>query len=161
MAGVRKQQQEIHRSKRTPRRATALVLIAAALAGCSSDDGEPSDEEVIRGWSNALNAGQYGRAASFFAPGAVVEQLEEVRLPHREAAIEFNRSLPCRADITDIDDEGRTTVAAFRLREGRDGQCGPGEGEGESARVRFLIEDGRILEWRQFPETPVPPGEIA
>jgi hypothetical protein len=116
---------------------------------------------VIRGWIMALNEGRFERAASYFAPGAIVEQVDEVRLRGREEAIEFNRSLPCRAVVTDVDDEGRTTLAAFRLREGRGGRCGPGDGAGESARVRFLIDDGRILEWRQLPEAPVPEGEIA
>ena len=141
---------------------SALALGAVGLTACGGggDDG-PSEEEVIRGWSGALNAGKYERAASYFAPGAVVEQQREFRLPDREAAIFFNRTLPCRADVTDVEDEGRTTLAAFRLREGRGGRCGPGNGAGESARVRFVIEDGRILEWRQLPEAPVPEGNVA
>jgi hypothetical protein len=156
VAGVGEQQKHVHRLKRT-----LVAALLLALAGCGGGDGaHPSDEEVIRGWVTAVSRGDYERAAAYFAPGAIVEQLEVVRLPDRAAAIEFNRSLPCRADLTDVDDEGATTLAAFRLREGRDGRCGPGEGAGESARVRFLIRDGRILEWRQLPEAPVPEGDV-
>ena len=141
---------------------SALALLALGLAACGGgDDDGPGEEEVIRGWITALNEGKYERAASYFAPDALVEQVEEVRLRGRDDAVEFNRSLPCRADLTDVEDEGRTTLAAFRLRAGRGGRCGPGDGAGESARVRFLIEDGRILEWRQLLEAPVPEGDIA
>ena len=138
---------------------SALVLLAIGIGACGGgDDDGPGDQEVIRGWITALNAGDHARAASYFAPGAVIEQAQELRLPDRGRAIAFNRSLPCRADLTDVDDEGDTTLAAFRLREGRGGRCGPGEGAGESARVRFTIRDGRIEEWRQLPEAPVPRG---
>jgi putative copper resistance protein D len=138
---------------------SVLVLLALGLGSCGGGEDGQSDEEVIRGWITALNEGEFGRAASYFAQGAVIEQAEEVRLRSRSDAIAFNRSLPCRADLTDVDEEGRTTLAAFRLREGRDGRCGPGEGAGESARVRFVIRDGRIREWRQLPEEPLPQGD--
>ncbi len=144
-------------------RAGALVLLAAlALAGCDSGDdeakrerspaAEPAEAKAIRSWSAAVNAGRYRRAASFFAEGAIVEQIEEVRLRDREAAIAFNRGLPCRADVTEVRDEGRTVIAAFRLRDGPGGPC-----EGD-ARVRFRLRDGKFTEWRQLSESPAPPG---
>jgi hypothetical protein len=149
---------------RAAARAAALSVVAVlalGLAACGGGDDGRDDEEVIRGWVEAVSAGEYGRAADYFAKGAIVEQAREFRLPDRSAAIAFNRSLPCRADLTDVEDEGDTSLAAFRLREGRGGRCGAGDGAGETARVRFLIEDGRIVEWRQLPADPAPQGEIS
>lgn len=154
-----------------------LVAIALALvcAGCGGEEeprlgeggdaapdgapaaGQGSDERVIRDWNTAVNLGEYERAADLFERGAVVEQLEEVELATRDDAIAFNRSLPCRADVTDVEEEQTSTVAAFSLREGRDGGCE----EGGTARVRFVIRDGVIREWRQLPEPAAPPGETA
>jgi hypothetical protein len=162
------------------RAAVALLLVAAAVgyAGWSildSGDGKQSEERlgteqapaaplrrspeerVIRAWLEALNAGEFERAGGFFARGAVVEQIGETRLRTRAAAIAFNRSLPCRGDLTDVDDQGRTVLGAFRLREGRGGRCAAGG----FARVRFLIRDGKIREWRQLLETEAPGGPVA
>ena len=136
----------------------ALAVAAALLAGCGGED-EPSDEEVIRGWVDAVSAGKFRRAADYFAPGAIVEQAREFRLPDRGAAIAFNRSLPCRATLTGVDEGGEGTLGTFRLRKGPGGECGPGEGAGETARVRFVIEGGEIREWRQLPERPLPEGQ--
>jgi hypothetical protein len=136
----------------------ALALAAAsALAGCDGGS-HPSDAQVIRSWSSALNRGDYERAASYFAPGAIVQQVQEFRLPGRRAAIAFNRSLPCRADITDIEDEGGTTLASFRLREGPGGSGPSCDG---SARVRFRLREGRFREWRQLPDALPPRGQTA
>jgi len=160
-------------------RAAVLALVAAlTLGGCAIGDGDdgsdrpgagssPSAEErsqpppggsgeaaVIRAWSGALNDGDFDRAASYFAPNAVVEQAQEIRLADREAAVAFNRSLPCKADVTDVEDEGDTVVAAFRLRGGTGGPC-----EG-SARVRFTFRDGKFSEWRQLAGPAQPEGPV-
>jgi hypothetical protein len=133
------------------RRLAVAAVAAAALASCGGSSEQPvpvqTDREVIRGWIAALNAGDYVAAASYFRKGAVVEQTDEFRLRTREDAEEFNRSLPCRADLTDTKDEGGTTLAAFRLRTGPGGPC-----HGR-ARVRFTIERGKVKEWRQLPES--------
>ena len=162
------------------RGAVACVALALGLVSCGDDagTGEPrgkvgsaaadrrggpapgqgEHERVIRGWNQAVNLGRYDRAADFFAPGAVVEQLVEVRLETHADAIAFNRSLPCRADITDVKrEDADSTIAAFSLREGRTGECE----EGGSARVRFVIRDREIEEWRQLPTPPVPRGDVA
>jgi hypothetical protein len=142
------------------RRAAILALLLAAGCGGSGDGDEKrepasrSDEQVIRGWIAALNASRFDRAADYFARGAIVEQAEVFRLDTRVEAIVFNRGLPCRADVTDIEREKGSTLAAFRLREGRGGLCA----EGGRARVRFVIRGGLIREWRQLPEEP--PGPV-
>ncbi len=149
--------------------AIAVVLLAAGCGGGEADDrggreaapnsakSRTSDREIIRNWVSALNDGDFEMAARYFAPGAVVEQATETTLRGRDAAIRFNRSLPCRAEVTDFEDEGNTTLAAFRLREGHEGRCT----EGGRARVRFVIDGGLIKEWRQLPEQPLTPNESA
>ena len=142
------------------------VVAAVVLTGCAAggEDQAPqpqprvSDETRIRSWSTALNAGNYEQAAGYFARGAIVEQTQEIRLINREAAIVFNRSLPCRADVTGVKDEGATSLASFRLKRGPGGPCSG------RARVRFTIERGKFTEWRQLPEPgdrPAPPGDSA
>jgi ketosteroid isomerase-like protein len=133
------------------RRALAIAVMAIAVAGCGGGSDEqpvpkPTDREVIRGWIAALNASDYVAAASYFAKDAIVEQTDELRLHTRDEAEGFNQSLPCRADLTDTEDEGKTTLAAFRLRAGPGGPCHG------SVRVRFTIKNGKFTEWRQLPE---------
>ena len=131
------------------------ILAALAMTGCGSgsDDDGAGEERAIREWSRALNAERYARAASFFADGAIVEQGREILLEDRSDAIAFNRSLPCKATVTDVDDEGDTLLAAFRLRGSPIGGC-----DGGTARVRFRFRDGKFSEWRQLPEPEAPPG---
>ena len=130
---------------------------AAPPADARPRAGEPEEAEQIRAWSIANNAGQFDRAASYFAPNALIEQVTESRLPDREAAIAFNKSLPCRADVTDVEAEGDSFVAAFELSAGRGG----GRACGGNARVRFRFRDGKFSEWRQLGEPAAPQGEIA
>ena len=96
----------------------ARVLLATAtpvVLGCGTST--PTDAEVIRGWSKAVNASDYKRAGSLFAAGAVVEQQPlELRLADQAAAARFSSGLPCRADVTGVEDEGEASLAAFRLR---------------------------------------------
>ena len=135
--------------------ALGALVAAMALAGCNSPTkDEPGEEEAIRDWSKALNAERYSEAASYFADDAIVEQMREFRLEDRSDAIAFNRSLPCKADVTDVDDEGETVLAAFRLRRGPGGACSG------SARVRFRFRDGKFIEWRQLGEPDTPSGEV-
>ena len=143
----------------------ALILGAVLAAGCGGDEPEPklpgpqrgsAQERAIRGWSEALNRGDYDEAAGFFAPNAVVEQARSFRLRDRDAAEEFNRSLPCRAELTDVEREGATLVAAFKLRAG----SGPSQPCGGDARVRFRFRNGKFSEWRQLAEPSQEEGEV-
>jgi hypothetical protein len=150
------------------RRLLAAGLATIAVAGCGGShhtdahraaaqpkaSPHPGDERVIRGWNRAENAGHYRRAASYFAPGAIVTQDYVLELRTRRLAIEWNSGLPCRADITFIRPEPATTLVGFNLREGRTGGC---KGGG-SAQVRFTIRGGLIRRWQQLL---VPPGQQA
>jgi SnoaL-like domain len=140
----------------------AVVLAALALAGCGGSDSEPrldrpqprsAQERAIRGWSDAVNRGDFAEAGRFFAPNAVVEQAREFRLRDAEAAEGFSRSLPCRAEVTDVKRQGGAVIAAFRLRPG----TGPAAACEGDARVSFRFRRGRFSEWRQLPEPA--PGE--
>ena len=147
-------------------RTMAAAFAVVALAGCDSgseDEAqttprpqprEPGYARLIREWSKAVNAERYERAAGFFAPGAIVDQGREFRLEDRRAAIFFNSTLPCKADVTDIDGEGDILLAAFRLRNGPGGSC-----DG-AARVRFRFRNGKFIEWRQLAQPEAPPGGV-
>ena len=144
------------------RRACALSLLA--LAGCAGESDErpapkrTPNEGVIRGWNAALNASRYDEAADFFARGAVVDQGTPISLPNHRAAVAFNRSLPCRSTVTEVREEGRTTVAAFKLRVGPGGTR---RGCDETVRVRFTIRKGKFAVFEQLPEPDAPRGEPA
>jgi hypothetical protein len=140
-----------------PAHLIAVVAVVAALAGCDSgSDGEStaSDEgRLIRDWLGALNAGDYGHAADFFAPRALVDQGIPYRLRNRAAAKLFNSGLPCRGELVEVKDEGERVLATFRLRDGPGGSC-----DG-FVRVRFAFRDGRFSEFRQLEQDPAAPGE--
>ena len=147
-------------------RAVAAAIAAVALAGCNSDSedearttpakrpAEPGYARLIRDWSKAINAERYERAAAFFAPGAIVDQGREFRLENRAGAVLFNSTLPCKADVTDVDGKGDNLLAAFRLRDGPGGRCRG------VARVRFRFRNGKFTEWRQLPEAETPRGNV-
>ena len=102
-----------------------------------------------------MNARHFKRAASFFARDAIVDQGQPIRLPDRSAAVAFNKSLPVQATVTDVKDEGRTIVAAFKLRPG----SGPKRACDSNARVRFRFSGNKFTEWRQLLEPESAPGQ--
>jgi hypothetical protein len=139
----------------------ALLLVAGCGGGSSHTASQqqpsqakpaprPGDEKVIRGWNRAVNAGDYERAASYFAPKAVVTQDYVLQFPNHRIAVEWNSGLPCRADITFIRPERATSLAGFHLRKGPRGGC---KGGG-SAQVRFTIRNGLIQRWQQLLNPP-------
>jgi hypothetical protein len=146
--------------------AVLLAGLAAALGACDLSDGgnqkpkpapkeaeAPSDARVIRAWSRALNAGRFEEAGSYFARNALVDQGQPFRLPNRDAAAAFGRSLPCKGEVTDVTDEGATSLASFQLSRGPGGPC-----RGR-ARVRFRIRNGKFTEFRQLPGSQLPPSD--
>lgn len=141
----------------------ATVLAAALLAGggaaaCGGDD-EPTAEEVVRGWSTALNAGDDERAAGYFAVGArVIQGGAARRLADREAAVRFNRSLPCSGRIVRLTREANRVTAVFVLGERPGRRC---DGPGERAAAIFGVQDGEIVLWHQVPPPATPPTQSA
>ncbi len=113
---------------------------------------------VIRGWLLALERADYDQAAYYFAPGAIIDQGEPFRLKDESDAKSFNASLPCRADLVEVEDEGKTVLASFTLRRGPGGPCTG------IVKVRYTIRKGKFTEWRQLPspdspDSPDAPGE--
>lgn len=128
----------------------ATVGIAAALA-CAGCGGSVSDAGVIRGWAQALRAGELDKAASYFALPAIVQNgTPPVRITSRAQAREFNQLLPCGAQLLTTARHGAYTYARFRLTNRVGGGCGAGVGG--IAATAFRIRDGKIAEWRRLPD---------
>jgi hypothetical protein len=149
--------------------AIPLVTVALTLAACDSNDNgaaesasdepssaheipgdaDPADVRVIDAWVTTLAEGDVEGAAEFFAipsvaeNGAAVLEIESVA----DARL-FNASLPCGAVLLRAETAGDFTTATFRLTE-RPGPGSCGSGAGGTATTAFVIEDGRIREWRR------------
>src|SRR5215211_6362080 len=145
------------------RRLAVVALALAVAAGCSEDpaarpqprDGLRSPEGVmIRDWLMAVAHGDFGRAATFFAPGAIIDQGRPFRLPNAAAARIFNAGLPCHADLIALEDEGTKVLATFRLAPGPGGPC-----RGR-VQVRYTIVNGKFTEWRPLGTEPPAEGPI-
>ena len=141
----------------------ALALAVLALGGCGGGGGDgddppkrPAGEAVIRGWTQAMYDGDYDKAADFFARDAIVQQQVSIVLRTHQDAVEWGRSLPCRAKVTSVRPErGGVLLASFDLFPGIHGSCP----DGGTARVRFYIRKGLIETWRQLPDAPQPRGQ--
>jgi hypothetical protein len=158
------------------------TVAAAVIAGCGGDGDEgdgaqltiegtaeeageipggadPEAIEVIDEWSQTLREGDIEGAADYFKlPSIVQNGTPAVQLETREDVIEFNRALPCGAELTRAVTEKPYIVATFELTERPGpGECGPGTGE--TAKTAFLIEDGLIVRWLRAPVDAAPPAE--
>jgi hypothetical protein len=134
-----------------------IVVVVLAIAGCSSDDRHVRAKRdplhsyngrVIRGWLLSLDRADYGQAAYYFAPNALIDQGNPYRLRTKSDAFAFNASLPCRADLIAMRGGGHAShvLATFRLRRGPGGKCSG------LVRVRYTIRNGKFTEWRQLPD---------
>lgn len=151
--------------------AAALIALGAAACGSgddsSKDDGgeatsvpggaDPEAVQVIDDWSSTLSEGDVEGAADFWAVPSIAQNgTPPLDLESREDVIAFNEALPCGAELVEATEENRFVVATFELSDRPGGGCGPGAG-GE-AKTAFVIEDGKIAEWRRAPTDPtVPP----
>lgn len=163
-----------HRSRLFKGSLGLLALFAALpVIGCGSDDGpaatdqtpaaeapapapdvsgaDPADVAVISDWAEALAGGDVEAAAGYFALPSIAENGAIVtRIRTLEAAVAFNAGLPCGAVVTSAETTGDFTTATFELFERPGGACGPGVGG--TAATSFVIEDGKITEWRRIGE---------
>jgi hypothetical protein len=139
-------------------------LVVRQVAGGEKqvDKKKPTRGEVrvIRGWADALRAGRVKEAAAFFAvPTTVLDGTNPKRsLPDKAAVLEFNRGLPCGAQLVEaVRGQGRFVIATFRLTE----RSGPGAQSGCSvgalAATAILIEDMHIVQWLREPDPVQPP----
>jgi hypothetical protein len=145
-------------------------LVARALLGCllcvlvlgacgggdgAEDEGEipggadPAAARVIDDWAKTLSEGDVDAAARYFAIPSVAENGPTlIRIRDLDDARLFNATLPCGAELVRAEPEGDFVIATFRLTE-RPGPGTCGEGTGGAAQTAFVIEDGRIAEWRR------------
>lgn len=159
----------------TPRAASTTVVLLSLIAvtGCGGGDDRPSaspatgqsaptepappdvtgdanpaDVRVIDAWSDALREGDVDAAAAYFAIPSVAENGPLLRIRSEDDARLFNASLPCGAILVRAESEGDFTTATFELTERPGpGACGPGTGG--RAETAFVIENGKITEWRR------------
>jgi hypothetical protein len=134
---------------------SVLVLGACGGGGGSDDEGEipggadPAEAQVIAEWASTLSEGDVDGAARYFAIPSVAENGPTlIRIRDLDDARLFNATLPCGAELVRAEPEGDFVVATFRLTE-RPGAGTCGVGTGGSAQTAFVIEDGRIAEWRR------------
>ncbi|MEZ5102498.1 MAG: hypothetical protein R3C15_22420 [Thermoleophilia bacterium] len=109
---------------------------------------------VVRAWSEALNAGDDEAVGALFAIPAIVEQGGyTIRLTSRALAVEWARGLPCSGELVRLERLGEKAVlAVFTLGDRPGSACDAPAGT--LAAAQFLIEDDRIVLWRQVE----PPG---
>jgi hypothetical protein len=141
----------------------AALMAACAIGGCggcgakehkaatSPSDRALADEATVRLWAGAVYDGHLTRAASFFAPGAIVQQYGTRVLRNRREAVAFNRGLTCRPSVRAIQHEkAGTLLVTFNLGPGPRGGCTGGG----TVRVRFFFRRGLIEGWHQLPDPP-------
>lgn len=124
-----------------------------------TEGADTEDVRVITEWAEALSAGDIDAAAALFELPSVAENgLTVVRIRTTEDALAFNASLPCGAELTAAETAGEFTTATFRLLDRPGGGCGPGTGG--SAMTSFVVEGGKIVEWRRVGTDPGGPGGV-
>ena len=114
---------------------------------------------VIRGWADALRAGRVREAADFFAvPTVVLDGTNPKRsLDDKAALLEFNRGLPCGAQLVEaVRGNGKYVIATFRLTERTGPGAQPGCSVGALAATAILIEDMHIVQWLREPDPAQP-----
>jgi hypothetical protein len=152
-----------------------VVALTVVLPGCgstgvslhrslraASPSGSPDVPvavlSVIRGWSDALRAGHVAVAARYFRVPSVFFAGDSAPIVlHSVAQVQgANAALPCGATYLSAHRQGRYVNALFRLtnRAGPGGGQGCGSGTGQTARVTFLIRDGRIVQWLRASDEP-------
>ena len=113
---------------------------------------------MIEDWSATLSEGDVEGAADYFAiPSTAENGPLLIKIESRADAIAFNESLPCGAEVISAQTEGEFTTATFRLSERPGGGCGTGVGG--TASTSFVIEDGKIVEWRRIDGQPPSGGD--
>jgi hypothetical protein len=142
--------------------ALAVFLIIHGNSGSDSDepvvpgDADPELVQVVVDWARAESSGDSAAAASYFALPSFAQNGLTFHIKTFAQARKFNASLPCGAVVEEATEEGRYVVVTFRLGDkANSNDCGAGAGH--TARTAFLIEHGKIVEWRRVPdEQPTP-----
>lgn len=139
--------------------ATSSSTTADPDSTADTDTADQEDLKVIEDWSRTLSEGDVEGAAGYFATPSTAENGPvRIEIETLEDAIAFNQTLPCGAEVISAKTVGEFTSATFRLSERPGGGCGPGTGG--TASTSFVIEDGKIVEWRRIGDSgPVSGGD--
>jgi hypothetical protein len=145
-------------------RARFALPLLVLIAGCGGGGGTTTttvtkatpvppgnDVSVIRNWANRLRKGDVAGATKLWnVPATVANGTPPLQLDSPELVRQFNDSLPCGAKLISTKADGNRTIATFELTERRGG-AGCGNGVGQRASTRFLIQHGKIVEWVRVP----------
>ena len=131
----------------------ALLAVPAARA-----DSVAASKQLVRTWSERVNAYDNAGVARLFARPAAVGQGGVVyALRTYEQIALWHRSLPCAARITSITVKGKDATAVFVLRNGKNRRC---DAPGGKVAAVFRISGGKIHAWAQVP-VPKQQGPVA
>jgi hypothetical protein len=113
---------------------------------------------VIRDWSSELARGRVAAASRYFATPSIIQvdpNEPPVRLRTVADVRAANAAFPCGARLLSSRVVQGYVDALFVLgnRPGG-GPGGCGAGTGLTARVAFVVKDGRITVWRRIPSEP-------
>lgn len=129
-------------------------MIVRGNSGSNSGQSEipgganPELVQVVVDWARAESSGDSAAAASYFALPSFAQNGLSFHIKTFGQARKFNASLPCGAAVERAIEEGRYIVVTFRLGEkANSNDCGAGTGH--TARAAFLIDHGKIVEWRR------------
>jgi hypothetical protein len=162
LAGCGSMSDEERFSLTTPGTDDLVVREIEGSAKPPPDTPTRAEVKVIRGWADALREGRMKQAADFFAvPARVLDGTNPLReLPDRGAVRQFNRGLPCGAQLVDaVRGEGWFVRATFRLTQRSGPGARPCDGEGNLAETIFLIQKRHIVQWLRQPDPIVPPAD--
>ena len=139
------------------RSAATLLALTVALGGCVGA-GTASPEEVVRSWSEALNADDNDGAADLFASGAeVVQAGTSYRLSRHDEAVRWNAALPCDGKIVELEVDEDEVTAVFVLSDSNTTPC---DAPGATATAIFTVRDGKIVRWEQPSAGAPAPGDV-
>jgi len=139
------------------------IAAPVRLVGQDGPPADPTQLAVVRHWAADLRSGNIDGAAAYFHLPSLFYNgaTDTITLRSTAEAVAANSTLPCGAVVISAFRQGRFIDVLFRLtaRAGRGGGAQAcGSGIGQTARTRFLIHDGHILEWLRAPSLPGDPG---
>ncbi|MBA2297848.1 MAG: hypothetical protein H0W14_07405 [Actinobacteria bacterium] len=139
------------------------VLAALVLPGSHAlAAGSPAaKKQLVRTWSERLNAGDYaGTARLFSLPAAFVQGGTVLELRSYRDVARWHGGLPCAGRITSITVKGDFATVVFVLAHRKGSRC---DAPGQKAAAIFQIKGGKIRAWAQIPvpEPATPPGPVA
>jgi len=139
------------------RSTVALLALVLAFGGCAGG-GTASAEEVVRNWSESLNADDNDRAADIFAKGAeVVQAGMSYRLSRHDEAVRWNAALPCNGKIVELEVDDDEVTVVFVLSDSKTMPC---DAPGAKTMAIFTVQDGKIVRWEQPSAGAPAPGDV-